>query len=172
MAGAHYKELRDLTLQAVSVLGERRTALLAGCAVGTVQAWVRRPQAHVMSKTVARCLPRLQRWQDWLPGYMAARSEAETLQADSSVTAAELVTQIVVRLPDLAHRWTLSQIADACEVPVSHLERWRAGNVAESERAAVIRAVATLRFVHVWPESPAGESCVLMDVAGMGAPTR
>lgn len=150
---AEYRELRNLTLQAVSALGERRTALVADCSLTSIQTWMRRPQAHAMPKTIARCLPRMRRWKDWMRGYMAARAEVEALQNNTAMSVEALTAEFTARLPSVADRWTLMQIAYACEVPVSHLRRWTVGVAPECERGEMIQAVAHLRHIGLWPES-------------------
>jgi hypothetical protein len=166
---AEYRELRNLTLQAVSALGERRTALVADCSLTSIQTWMRRPQAHAMPKTIARCLPRMRQWNDWMPGYTAARAEVGELQNNTALSAEALAAEFTARLPDVADRWTLMQIAYACEVPVTHLRRWTVGVAPECERGEMIRAVAHLRHIDLWPEPQPADALTLAELVGAAA---
>lgn len=156
-AGATFRELQALLRQAVEAMGESRTALVAGCSVSAVQAWLRRSALVIPSRAVQRAMPRLRMWESWVPGYEAARRELERMQAEPHTVQA-LLGELRTSLAEVVQWYSLTEIANGCEISKTQLETLRAGYVPERHVRALITAVAHLRFWRLWPASVAQES--------------
>lgn len=112
-----------------------------------------RPAARVTNRTIDQTLPRLRLWRTWVPGYMDELSEmgrVATTAMDIHSLTSELHTRLMTALATL----TLTQVALGCEVPLSRLAAWIAGQYTQADLPLMMKALAHLRHVSSWPAAP------------------
>jgi len=149
-----FKELQQAAVQAATVLGDRRAAMIAGCHPTTLRTWIHRAQIQLLAATIRDTLPRLRNWPRWIAGYLQAQEEIRTLEVDLERTTADLANEVRERVLTASSRYTMDYIAQGCEVSDRILMHWLLGRVTLGHRLNLIRSLGHLRHIAHWPPPP------------------
>jgi len=149
-----FKELQQLAVEASTVLGARRAAMIAGCHPTTLRTWIHRTRVQLLATTIRDALPRLRNWHWWIAGYVRAQEEIRTLEFDLDRTTADLAAELRDRVFIASKRVSLDYIAQGCEVSDRILMHWLLGRVTLAHRLTLLRSLGHIRHIASWPPPP------------------
>lgn len=149
---AAFMELKALVLEASTVLGERRAALVAGCNPPSIRSWLARSTCLLHTSTAEEVLPRLRRWHLWLPGYLEEKAEILHLEREVCIGTPELAGELGQRLRRTKESCPWSHIVTGCEVPDRLLMQILLGFAPSQARLQIVQALGHIRHVGAWPQ--------------------
>jgi len=164
-----FKELQQLAVEASTVLGERRAAMIAGCHPTTLRTWIHRARIQLLATTIRDALPRLRHWHRWISGYVTAQDEIRGLEFDVERSTADVGAELRARILAASVHYSLDYIAQGCEVSDRTLMHWLLGRVTQAHRLNLLRSLGHIRHIAAWPPPPGvrihSESPALMSVS-------
>jgi hypothetical protein len=149
-----FKEIQQLAVEASTVLGERRAAMIAGCHPTTLRSWIHRARIQLLATTIRDSLPRLRNWHRWIAGYVEAQGEIRSLEFDLQRSTADLAAELRERVLIASSRFSLDYIAQGCEVSDRILRHWLLGRVTIAHRLNLLRSLGHMRHMDAWPPPP------------------
>lgn len=148
-----FQELKRLAVEASTVLGEKRAALVAGTDPSTIRSWMIRPTVIVQTATVQVILPRLRHWHIWLPGYL--EEQAEVRRVETSLTEIAVISEELRQRVASANRSVpLDYLAAGCEVPDRVLMHCLLGMAPAQDQLQMVQALGHIRHLGSWPPPP------------------
>lgn len=149
-----FKELQQLAVEASTVLGERRAAMIAGCHPTTLRTWIHRARIQLLATTIRDALPRLRSWHRWITGYVDAQAEIRGLEFDLERSTADIAAELRERILVASNHFSLDYIAQGCEVSDRILMHWLLGRVTLAHRLNLLRSLGQIRHITAWPPPP------------------